>query len=142
MHICVGGALHVCVEWMMMRRGNVIEQGDIHRRLEHDNNNHSWVAPTCSTIYPFLSFMLLLLFTSLLNLVLGKRICEYRVSQDKYCVDGLEGKGWGNLLRIIKWICWLGMIHHLEGDLMKANPNGNWIEMVIKERRIKDMDKS
>jgi len=77
----------------MMRKGNVIEQGDIHMRLEHDNNNHSWVAPTRSTIYPFFSFMLLLLFTSLLNLVLGERIGEYRLSQDKYCVDGLEGKG-------------------------------------------------
>jgi hypothetical protein len=77
----------------MMRRGNVIEQGDIHRRLEHDNNGHSWVVPTRSMIYPFLSFMLLLLFTSLLNLVLGERIGVYRQSQDKYCVDGLEGKG-------------------------------------------------
>jgi hypothetical protein len=67
--------------------------------------------------------MLFLLFTSLLNLVLRERIGEYNKSQDKYCVDGLEGKGWGNLLRIMKWICWLGMIHHLEGDLMKANPN-------------------
>jgi hypothetical protein len=81
MHICGGGALYVCVEWMMMRRGNVIEQGDIHRRLEHDNNDHSWVAPTLSMIYPFLSFTLLLLFTSLLNLVLGERIGEYRQSQ-------------------------------------------------------------
>ncbi len=44
-------------------------------------------------IYPFLSFILLLLFTSLLNLVLGERKGEYRQSQGKYCVDGLEGKG-------------------------------------------------
>jgi hypothetical protein len=37
----------------MMRRGNAIEQEDIHKRLEHDNNDHSWVAPTFSMTYPF-----------------------------------------------------------------------------------------
>lgn len=50
----------------------------------------------------FSSSKLLLLFTSLLNLVLGEKIGEHRLSQDKYCVDGLEGKGRGNVLRIIK----------------------------------------